>query len=101
MNKKPAFFVFDASIHDPEAMQPYHQQVEATYKAFGGKLLVLGKGETVEGVPPLGTLVILQFDSLEDARAWHASAAYQAIIHYRHAGANTNAWLVEGMAPNA
>lgn len=96
--KTPAYFIFDANIHQPEAMQPYHQQVEETYKAFGGKLLVLGHAETIEGHSPAGAVVILQFASIDDARAWYASAEYQNIIHYRHSAATTHAWLIEGVA---
>ena len=95
---KPAFFIFDARIHHPEAMQPYQQRVAATWKAFGGKLLVLGAAETVEGASPNGTLAMLQFASIDDARAWYASVDYQEILPYRHAAAQTNGWLVEGIA---
>jgi uncharacterized protein (DUF1330 family) len=44
-------------------------------------------------------LVMLQFDSVGQAHAWHDSPAYQDIIHYRHAAASTNAWLVKGVMP--
>ncbi|MDR2261876.1 DUF1330 domain-containing protein [Enterobacter soli] len=97
---EPAYFIFDVVIHDPAAMQPYREKVEASYKAFGGKRLVMGgQCDTVEGNGPQGMLVMLQFDSAEQAHAWHDSPAYQEIIHYRHAAASTNAWLVKGVMP--
>jgi Uncharacterized conserved protein len=95
----PAYFIFDVKIRDPQAMKPYQQKVEASFKAWGGKRLIMGgHAEAVEGEPPKGLLVMLQFDSVEQAHAWHDSAEYQEIIHYRHAAAETNAWLVEGVA---
>lgn len=99
-NSKPAYFIFDVRIHNLEAMAPYMARVEASYKAFGGKRLIQGgQTETVEGKGPEGILVMLQFDSLEQAHNWHDSQAYQAIIHYRQDAATTHAWLVEGVAP--
>jgi uncharacterized protein (DUF1330 family) len=96
---EPAYFIFDVVIHDAAAMQPYRENVEASYKAFGGKRLVMGgQCDTVEGNGQ-GMLVMLQFDSVGQAHAWHDSPAYQDIIHYRHAAASTNAWLVKGVIP--
>ncbi len=101
---KPAFFIFDAIVHDFAAMKPYMEQVEATYQPFGGQLLVRGGSlEIIEGQGPQGQLIILQFPSLEAAHAWHASAEYQAILAHRLSAATTHAWLAEGLslAPHA
>lgn len=93
----PAYYVFDVKIHDPERIKPYQAAVAETLKAFGGERLVVGgRPEAVEGDIPHGMLVIVRFPSLEHARAWHDSPAYQAIIGYRLAAADTNAYLVEG-----
>ncbi|WP_320150305.1 DUF1330 domain-containing protein [uncultured Tolumonas sp.] len=99
-NNKPAYFIFDVKIHDPVALKPYQEQVAATYKPYGGKRLVAaGKTETIEGDDPKGILVILQFDSVEKAHAWHDSPEYQALIPFRVAATDTTCWLVEGVAP--
>lgn len=95
---KSAYFIFDAVVHDLEAMKPYMQHVEATYQPFGGQLLVRGGSlETIEGQGPQGQLVILQFPSLDAAHAWHASAEYQSILPHRLSAATTRAWLAEGL----
>lgn len=100
MNTGPAYFIFDVAIHDPAALKPYQEKVEASFRAFGGTRLVMGGTcDTVEGDAPNGILVMLQFASMEQAHAWHDSPDYQAIIHYRHAAARTRAWLVQGVAP--
>lgn len=97
-NTKPAIFIFDVKIHDAAALQPYLESVESTYKAFGGKRIVFGDHvEVIEGQAPQGRVVMLQFDSLETAHAWHASPEYQALIPIRQAGSETNTWLVEAV----
>lgn len=95
----PTYFVIDVKINDPEGMKPYQAKVEETFKAFGGERLVAGgKIEALEGNGPLGRIVVVRFPSLEQAHAWHESPAYQAIIGYRHAAAESHAYLVEGVA---
>jgi Uncharacterized conserved protein len=97
-NQKPAFFIFDSKITNKEVLTPYVEKVKATYKSFGGKLIVQG-GEltTFEGSAPQGIIVILRFDNMEKAKAWYESDSYQEIISYRHAGSQANGWLVEGL----
>ncbi|TOP86013.1 DUF1330 domain-containing protein [Vibrio parahaemolyticus] len=98
--EKPAYFIFDVKIHDPEGMKPYGENVEATYKRFGGRRIVFNNQVmTWDGASPQGHLIILKFDDIEQAKAWHNSPEYQEIIQYRHAFTNTNAWLVEGVFP--
>lgn len=98
----PAYFVFEVTIHNRDAMAPYHERVADTYKPYGGQLLVLGgKTENVEGDGARGLVVILAFPSVEQANAWHASPEYQAIIGYRHAASVGHAYLVEGLPPVA
>ena len=94
----PAYFIFNVVIHDPVALKPYLEKVEASYKAFGGKRIVMGgECETLEGEPPQGRLVILAFSSLAQAHAWHDSPAYQAILPFRLQAASTQTWLVAGV----
>ena len=97
----PAYFIFDVKIHDLEGMKIYGEKVESTYKRFGGKRVIHG-GEviTVEGSSPKGHVVVLQFDSMELAKAWHDSPEYQEILHYRHAFTDSTVWLIEGVAPD-
>lgn len=96
--KTPAYFIFNVTIHDYEAIKPYQEKVSSTYKPYGGKALVLTNNfETIEGNPLQGHLVILQFEDIQQAHAWHGSKAYQEILPYREKASTTNAWLVEGI----
>lgn len=49
------------------------------------------EGNEAEGV------VILEFPSIEAARAWYHSAAYQEAVKLRHAGSQAQAFLVQGV----
>jgi uncharacterized protein (DUF1330 family) len=98
----PAYYVIDVRINDPERIKPYQLAVEKTFTAYGGKLIVApGQVDPLEGDAPQGKIVILQFPSMEQAHAWHDSPAYQAIIGYRHAAADSRAYLAEGVALTA
>lgn len=95
----PAYFIFDVKVHDYDAIKPYAEKVAETYKAFGGRPIVQGSSaECLEGSSPEGRMFILQFESIEKAQAWYASPEYQAIIGYRLAASDANAYLVEGIA---
>ncbi|KEA49990.1 hypothetical protein DT73_25875 [Mangrovibacter sp. MFB070] len=94
-----AYFIFDVKINNPDALKPYQEKVAETFKKYGGVLRVLGgKMDTVEGYAPNGILVMLEFDNMEKAHEWHSSPEYQSIIQYRHAAADTTAWLVESVS---
>ncbi|AUH01919.1 DUF1330 domain-containing protein [Prodigiosinella confusarubida] len=96
----PAYFVFDVKINDPEGIKPYQAKVAETYVPYGGQPIVAsGKVEVLEGKAPNSIIVILQFPSMEQAHAWHESPEYQAILGYRQAASESNAYLVEGIAP--
>jgi len=96
---KPAYFVIDVKITDPEGIKPYQAKVEETFKAFGGERIVAGgTPEVLEGQSPTGRIVIVRFSSLEQAHAWHDSAAYQSILGHRLASAECHAYFVEGVA---
>ncbi|MEB5476032.1 DUF1330 domain-containing protein [Acinetobacter pollinis] len=96
--QKPAYFIFNVIIHHLEEMKPYQDKVTQTYLPYGGELIVHDSHVyTLEGEPPKGHLVILQFQTLEKAKAWYASKEYQDIIPFREKTSTTHAWLVEGI----
>jgi uncharacterized protein (DUF1330 family) len=73
------------------------ERIQPTLDPFGGRFLVHGGAITVcEGSWP-GTLVIIEFSTIADARAWYNSPAYPAIIHLRTRHSGSNTLLVEGV----
>ena len=78
----------------------YLEEIDATLEPFGGRFIVHGGGqiEVMEGEWP-GALVILEFPDREQATAWYASPAYQAILPLRTNNAEGSAIIVDGVPP--
>jgi uncharacterized protein (DUF1330 family) len=71
-------------------------EIEARY---GGRPLVVGDAnEVVEGSWPAARTVILEFPSIDQARAWYSDPDYQAIIPMRHEAAVSHMLFIEGFA---
>lgn len=95
-----AYVLGNVEVHDPEAYRAYTSQVQATLDPFQGRFVVRGGAlETVEGELNADRLVLLEFPSMAQARAWYDSAAYQAILPIRHAHSTARfITLIEGVA---
>jgi uncharacterized protein (DUF1330 family) len=59
-------------------------------------LVVYGATEAIEGKAPDG-MVMVQFPTAEDAKAWYNSPAYQAALPHRKKGAEYRAFIVQGL----
>lgn len=97
--KGPAYYVADFDLKDPEAIKPYRDQVDATFKPYSGRYVVrAGQLDRLEGNPPSHRLIIIKFDSLEQARAWYNSPEYARIRPFRQRSGHTDSYIVEGLA---
>ncbi len=94
-----AYLLADVEILDPEPYREYQQRALATFEPFGGRYLVRGgRLEALEGDWAPRRLVIIEFPSFEQAKAWYESPAYQEILPIRERYARTNfLTLVEGL----
>ena len=94
----PAYIVSIVVIHDPEGFAEYGGRAPATVEQYGGRFLARGgETEVLEGEWEPNRLVILEFDSAEQARRWYSSEEYQAILGMRQRTATTDLVLVEGV----
>jgi uncharacterized protein (DUF1330 family) len=82
-----AVFQRDYAAHAQGTVEPFG----AHYLARGGR--VLG----TEGEPPKGRIVISEFPSFEDAKAWRYSDAYVKIVTVREREAKSRQFIVEGV----
>ncbi|HEX6509286.1 MAG TPA: DUF1330 domain-containing protein, partial [Chloroflexota bacterium] len=65
---------------------------------YGGTFIVRGgKHETLDGDWQPGRVVVLEFPSLEQARAWWSSPEYEEGKAIRREAANSRMVLVEGV----
>jgi len=94
-----AYVVAEINVTDPEAYKSYVAAVAPVVARFGGKYLVRG-GQTIsiEGAPPSGRVVVIEFDSLAAARTFEDSADYAAVSPIRHKAAQSRVFLVDGAA---
>ncbi|MCX4548619.1 DUF1330 domain-containing protein [Streptomyces sp. NBC_01387] len=85
--------------HFAEDVFVYLENIQSTLDPFGGHFLVHGAQlEVREGKWP-GTLVVIGFPGIEEARAWYDSPAYQELLPLRTGHVDGDAVLVEGVAP--
>ena len=78
-------------------LEAYWARVKETMDRHPLKVLAAyGKHVTLEG-PDVEGVVIAEFPSIEAARAWYDSPAYQAAAQFRHRGAVYRGLIVEGV----
>ena len=83
---------------DPEGMARYRRIVPAIIEQFGGRFLVRGgKAEALEGVWAPSRLIIIEFPSVEQAKAWWSSEEYAEAKALRQRCARTTLTVVEGV----
>lgn len=92
-----AFIIVDVTIVDPTVYESYKKLTPASLKPFDGKFLVRGGAtETLEGSWTPGRFVILEFPSVDKARAWYTSEEYEFAKAIRQRSAHTQMILAEG-----
>jgi uncharacterized protein (DUF1330 family) len=94
----PAYMIFiREKTLDQAELQAYWAEVAATLAGRPLKVLAAyGQHVTLEG-PEVEGVVIAEFPSLEEARAWYDSPAYQQAARHRHRGAIYRGLIVEGV----
>jgi uncharacterized protein (DUF1330 family) len=91
-----AIFTRDKTL-DAKELATYFSRVQQTLVGHICKVLAAyGRFEDLEGPATEGT-VVLEFSTMEAAKAWYDSPAYREVREYRLRGAAYRAVLVEGM----
>jgi uncharacterized protein (DUF1330 family) len=95
-----AYVIADVTITDPERYPDYARLVPATLEPYGGRFLVRGgTTEAAEGEWHPQRLVVIEFPSLEQARAWYESPEYEPARELRWKYSKGNILFVDGVAP--
>lgn len=95
----PAYVVVEVEVEDPIRYEEYKKMVPPSLTAYGGRFLVRGgKVENLEGDWSPKRLVIAEFPSVEQAKAWWSSPEYADAKALRQATAKTQMIVVEGFA---
>ena len=96
----PAYIVFTRiRTRNPAELKRYAEQAPAFLAGHAiTRLANFGPCEVREG-PGLEGVAILEFPSIEAARAWYDSPAYQSASQHRYLGGDYSAVIVEGLPP--
>lgn len=83
-----AYWVARSKINDAVEYKKYTDRVPAIIQRYGGKVLARGgRFQILEGPQKFHRFVVIEFPSLEQAVACHASPEYQEAAAFRKAGA--------------
>ncbi len=68
---------------------------------YGGRILVRGKpSEVLEGMAPdVQAILVVEFPSVEKARAWYGDPDYEPLIKLRQTGSEADFILMEQLGP--
>ena len=93
-----AYVVVDIKVHDPEGYEEYKRLAPAAVEHYGGRYIARGgRTETLEGDWSPSRLVILQFESLEQAKKWLNSEEYREARAMRQRTTDTQMVVIEGL----
>ena len=94
----PAYVIADVEVTNPELFEEYRKLVPATIEAYGGRYIVRGgESEVVEGDWTPNRTVVIEFESFEQAKAWHSSEMYAGPKQMRIDSTNSSVIIVDGL----
>lgn len=92
-----AYIIVDVTITDGVKYEDYKKLTPDSLKPFDGKFIVRGGAAiTLEGDWQPGRMVVLEFPSLEKAKAWWSSDTYAPAKAIRQSASETKMIVVEG-----
>jgi uncharacterized protein (DUF1330 family) len=93
----PAYIVVEVEVEDPVRYEDYKKMVPPSLAAYGGRFVVRGgKVEKLEGDWAPKRLVIAEFPSVDQAKAWWSSPEYAEAKALRQATAKSQMIVVAG-----
>jgi uncharacterized protein (DUF1330 family) len=100
--KPKGYVVAEINVTDLEGYRAYGEKAFPVIQQYGGKFLTRG-GETVhvEGARPAERVMIIEFESFEQAKEFEYSKEYRDIAPLRHRTSESRIFLLEGTADAA
>jgi uncharacterized protein (DUF1330 family) len=93
-----AYVIADIDVQDPVRYDDYRKMVPASIAAYGGRFLARGgQVESLEGPWQPKRTVIVEFSSVERARAWWDSEEYAPAKALRRSASQGSLILLEGI----
>ena len=95
----PAYMLARVEVTDPEQYKKYTAVSPGVIEQFGGRFVVRGgESVTVEGPEETRRLVVVEFPSVERARAFYDSPEYQAAKALRVDAGHAQFVIVDGVS---
>lgn len=93
-----AYLVVDIEVSNPAQFEEYKKLAPAAIAKYGGRYLIRGGAyEAIEGDWKPQRLTVVEFESMQKAKAFYNSPEYQAAIKARLGAANMKMLLVQGI----
>jgi uncharacterized protein (DUF1330 family) len=95
----PAYVISEVTILDKDSVAAYKPLAKRSVEEFGGAYLARDAvPETLEGSFDEGErLVIIRFETADDARRWYASESYAEAIKASRGGLDRRLFIVDGL----
>jgi len=91
------YVILTEAIKDQAGMDAYSRAAGPSMAEGGASVLAVdGQPQVLEGAWHGDRTVVLEFESVEAARAWYESPAYEKAKPLRQAAADCNAVIVSG-----
>lgn len=93
-----AYVIYQGEVTDPDRYEQYKTKAAASILAAGGRYVVRGgEIEVLEGDPPAGRSVVLEFPTRQAALDWYRGEEYTAARQLREGAARARLYLVDGV----
>lgn len=93
-----AYVIANVEVTDAATYERYRKDVPATIGKYGGRFLVRGGAlEALEGDFVPKRIVVLEFESVERAKAWWDSPEYRPLRALRQSASRGALFVVEGV----
>jgi len=92
-----AYVIVDIDIHSPETYDEYKRLAPPSISLYGGRYLIRGgEVQILEGEWTPKRCVVLEFPSVEQAKAWWSSKEYAPAKALRQSCSETQMVVVDG-----
>jgi uncharacterized protein (DUF1330 family) len=96
----PGYLIANVKVTDPEGFERYRAGVPAVIAQYGGRYAVRGGAmERLENADGFNRMVVLEFPSLDAARAFYFSLEYAPLLKLRSETTESQVMLVDGFVP--
>ncbi|MGD9554215.1 MAG: DUF1330 domain-containing protein [Arcobacteraceae bacterium] len=92
------YVIGQITIKNSQKWEEYKAQVPQTLESFNASVVLRGNAvESLDGNDAYTDIVVLEFDTLAEAKKWYSSSRYQTLIPLRKEAANVVLKIYEAM----